>query len=549
MSTDVRAFQQEVAWRRYRGSGPNDWEACLAFLTECVVIRHPERGRIPFELRDAQRETLQAWLTERYCLVLKARQIGYSTLASAMALWIVLFHPDKYLIFLSRGEREANALLSKAKYAYKYLPQWILDRAPENAQNTLSVLSFKNESGITSLPSTQDPARGESAYMIIVDEWAFLENPEEAWASIEPVADVGGRIIGLSTANGSGNFFHRHWQMALNGKRWKALFYPWSANTDRDDTWYEDKKEDMAATPWLLHQEYPRNAEEAFIKSGRSVFDVDFLDTLPILEPRKGHLWAQTDTAKYAEFREHKDGELLLYQPPDPTSVYAIGADVAEGLEHGDYSCAHVVDVLANSVCAVWHGHVDPDQFSLVLYRLGYFYNAALIGVEINNHGLTTGVGLQKLRYPKLYYRRQVDQRTNKPSQKLGWRTQQNTKPYAIDQLAKAIRGERGVDDEGNSVWDGGLQVRDAQTISEMKLFVSEPDGKHMHGSPYDDRVMSLAIALEMTKHVHAPMYSRAKDEGWGTLEWWEQQLTPDVKAQPIGAHNVRRGTLSATPR
>jgi hypothetical protein len=461
-------------------------------------------------------------------------------------LWLVVFWPDKAIIMLSRGEREAMSLLKKAKYAYRYLPDWMVERGPKILNDTQTKMTFDNESAIESLPSTQDPARGESAYLIIVDEWAFLENPDEAWASIEPVADVGGRVIGLSTANGSGNFFHAFWQQACNGKgRFKPLFFPWSANSDRDLTWYEEKVEDLSATPWILHQEYPRNAEEAFIKSGRSVFDVDLLDTLERVDPKRGVLWAQTDTSRYAVFHEESNGELRLFEPPNPVGVYAIGADVAEGLEHGDYSCAHVIDPLSNAVCAVWHGHVDPDQFSLILYRLGYFYNGALIGVEINNHGLTTGVGLQKLRYPRLYYRRSVDEGRggNKPSRKLGWRTQSNTKPYVIDQLAKALRGEKGVDEAGNVVWEGGLAVRDALTLSEMKLYVREADGKTMHGSPYDDRVMSLAIANEMAKHVHAPAYERSPDHGWGTLEWWEQQLVPAGRGgQPIGAHNIRRG-------
>ena len=509
-----------------------------------MKIRHPERGRISFELRAAQEETLQAWLTERYNMVLKARQIGYSTLAGAVALWLVLFWPDKAIIMLSRGEREAMSLLKKSKYAYKYLPAWMQQRGPKLIQDTLTKMVFDNESSIESLPSTQDPARGETAYLIIVDEWAFLENPEEAWASIEPVTDVGGRVIGLSTANGSGNFFHRHWQMACNSKKWKALFFPWSANSDRDETWYEEKSEDLAATPWILHQEYPRNPEEAFIKSGRSVFDVDLLDTLPTAVPRRGRLWSASENSRYAEFQEHSDGELLLYEPPNPQGVYAIGADVAEGLEHGDYSCAHVVDPQTMSVCAVWHGHVDPDQFSTVLARLGYFYNQALIGVEINNHGLTTGVGLQRLRYPRLYYRTTVDQATNRPSRKLGWRTQSNTKAYVIDSLAAAIRGQRGVDDEGRSCWEGGLAIRDAQTISEMKLFVREPDGKTMHGSPYDDRVMALAIAVEMTKFVHSPTYTRPGDHGWGTLDWWVQQAAPVQDSWVIGTLSTRKSAV-----
>jgi hypothetical protein len=322
------------------------------------------------------------------------------------------------------------------------------------------------------------------------------------------------------------------------------MFFPWSANTDRDETWYEDKFDEFSATPWAMHQEYPRNPEEAFIKSGRTVFDVDQLDTLAIRQPRVGRLWAESETSRYAEFQEHSDGEFLLFEPPIPGGVYVMGADVAEGLEHGDYSSAHVVNVEQMSVCAVWHGHVDPDQFALVIARIGYFYNAALIGVEVNNHGLTTCVGLQKMRYPRIYYRTSLDQRTNKPTRKVGWRTQQNTKPYVIDGLAAAVRGYRGVDEEGVRVWEGGLEIRDERTISEMKLFVREPDGKKMHGSPYDDRVMSLAIAVEMTKFAHSPSYSRDGDSGWGTLDWWVTQA--DEARQPdtwtIGSMSTRRG-------
>lgn len=544
---DSVAVRREIEWRACKGNGPDDWEACRYFIEHYVKIRHPERGRISFDLRPAQIETLQAWLTERYNIVLKARQIGYSTLAASISLWLVMFYKDKYIIMLSRGEREAMSLLRKSKYAWKHLPEWMRERCGNPIQDTLTKMVWANDSSIESLPSTQDPARGESAYLVIVDEWAFLENPEEAWASIEPVTDVGGRVIGLSTANGSGNFFHRHWQMAQNSKKWKALFFPWSANTDRDDSWYEDKAEDMASTPWTLHQEYPRTPEEAFIKSGRTVFDVDLLDTLDVMEPRVGTLWAESLQSRYAEFQPHPDGDLRLFEAPFPGTVYVIGADVAEGLEHGDYSSAHVIDVARMSVVAAWHGHVDPDQFAYVLARLGYFYNGALVGVEVNNHGLTTCVGLQKLRYPRIYYRTEIDKAYNKPSRRVGWRTQSNTKPYVIDGLSAAVRGSRGINEHGERIWEGGLAVNDERTISEMKLYVREPDGKTMHGSPYDDRVMSLAIAVEMTKFARSPAYYQDKDDGWGTLDWWEQQIEV-VPADDfvIGGMSTRKGTVAA---
>ena len=165
----------------------------------------------------AQSTALKHWEEHRYSLTLKARQIGWSTLVAAHQFWLAFFHPDQNIIDLSRTEREAVLLLRKTKYGYKHLPEWMLERGPKSLMEHQQRMGFDNGSQITSMPSASDPARGESASLIVVDEWAFLPNPEEAWASIEPVADIGGRIIGLSTANGSGNFYHQLWVGATTG--------------------------------------------------------------------------------------------------------------------------------------------------------------------------------------------------------------------------------------------------------------------------------------------------------------------------------------------
>jgi len=172
-------------------------------------------------------------------------------------------------------------LLKKTKYGFKHMPDWLLERGPDSIVEHQQRMGFSNGSQIASMPSASDPARGESASLVVVDEWAFLPNPEEAWASIEPVADVGGRIIGLSTANGSGNFFHQLWVGATTGNnRFDAMFFPWSASEDRDISWYESKKDSML--PWQLAQEYPTTAEEAFVRSGNPVFDLDVLERMSI---------------------------------------------------------------------------------------------------------------------------------------------------------------------------------------------------------------------------------------------------------------------------
>jgi len=284
---ELNDLLNEREWRKCRGPADADIaelvEAFTYFCENYWAIKHPERGRIMFELREAQIETIRAWMTNRYSVVLKARQIGFSTLAAAYAFWLGFFWQDRFIVMLSRTEREAAKLLQKSKYGYKFLPHWLKQRGPQLTSDNQLKMTFANESAIESLPSGNDPARGESVYLVIVDEMAFLPNSEEAWASIEPIADVGGRVICLSTANGSGNFFHHLWVGSQTGNNaFKGVFWPWSAG-DRDEDWYEAKEKTMPS--WQLHQEYPRNPEEAFIKSGNPVFDVDALRPFSPLIP------------------------------------------------------------------------------------------------------------------------------------------------------------------------------------------------------------------------------------------------------------------------
>ena len=260
-----------------------EWRNCVKseeyFLQNYWSIAHPAHGRILFGLREAQKEALERWDNNRYSLTLKARQIGWTTLVAAHQFWLAFFHDDQNIIDLSRTEREAVLLLRKTKYGFKHMPKWMVERGPKSEVEHQQRMVFSNGSQITSMPSASDPARGESATLVVVDEWAFLPNPEEAWASIEPVADVGGRIIGLSTANGSGNFFHNLWNGASTGNnKFDPMFFPWSASEDRDVAWYEGKKDAML--PWQLAQEYPTSPEEAFVRSGNPVFDLDCLEAL-----------------------------------------------------------------------------------------------------------------------------------------------------------------------------------------------------------------------------------------------------------------------------
>ncbi len=291
----VAELRQEAEWRKCERNESY-------FLRKYWHIAHPAHGRILFDLRRAQSDALEHWGENRYSLTLKARQIGWTTLVAAHQFWLAYFHADQNIIDLSRTEREAVLLLRKTKYGFSHLPRWMTERGPKSMVDHQQRLFFGNGSQITSMPSASDPARGESATLIVVDEWAFLPNPEEAWASIEPVADVGVRIIGLSTANGSGNFFHHLWTGASTGNnKFATMFYPWSATEDRDQSWYESKQ--ISMLPWQLAQEYPTTPEEAFVRSGNPVFDLDVLDEMELRCRSGTEGYLHNLSARSVEFR------------------------------------------------------------------------------------------------------------------------------------------------------------------------------------------------------------------------------------------------------
>ena len=96
----------------------------------------------------------------------------------------------------------------------------------------------------------------------------------------------------------------------------------------------------------------------------------------------------------------------------------------------------------------------------------------------------------------------------------------------ALDELNAAVR-------------DGQLQIRCEYTIAELKTFVRDDNGS-THGSPHDDRVMSLAIANQMLKYVWLPEYKKSTEKPFGTIDYFVTKIRKAVPEKfVIGEHNV----------
>lgn len=510
MSDQLELARREAAWRR--GATDPHWVA-----ENCWMIQHPQGERL-FNLRPSQAAALTRWVDGENSITLKARQIGWSTLVSFYVFWLAYWHPNTRVMLLSKGEREAQELLGKVKFGLERLPGWVLARGARVTTSNLTKVELSNGSEILSLPSGNNPARGFTGRLIVVDEFAFLENAGEAWASIEPTADIGGQLILLSTANGSGNKFEDLWVRAQSGKSvFKPMFYGWDSVTERDDAWYEQKQFDLPE--WQLHQEYPSNPTEAFIRSGMMVFNAELLEELnnAAVEPE----WTLNLEGPGIEFpRTFEPVENLasssfvhVWELPEEDTSYVIGADVAEGLKHGDYSSAHVLAVGDETrIVAEWHGHIEADLFAYELFKLGTWYNTALILPEVNNHGLTTVTELRKLGYRRIWRRMALNSANKKRQMEWGWKTTRVTKPLMIDKLHKWLRERRS---------DG---VPSVATCAELSRFTRNSRGG-MSGSPHDDRVISLALAVHALEFAYAPEYQEEVEYPYMSLAWYEQEL------------------------
>lgn len=363
------------------------------------------------------------------------------------------------------------------------------------------------------------------------------------------VMDKPSMVFLESTAEGRGNYFHKEYVAAVNKKNnYQPLFAPWWIldTYERDATfedlgqlndyesflvelmrkghetlghkftvseesiprklaYYRRKAKDFAATPERLPQEYPSTWEESFIASGKNVFNPLALqemekDATP-LEDVDYYKITPLEDRPYEEFELEKvqfepnetpddftyKAPLKIWEKPKPYKEYVIGADVAEGLKGGDFSVATVVDISTMAVVARWRGHCDPDKFGEILGALGTYYNYALIGVEVNNHGLTTVQKLRDTFYTNLYKRdRGYDEEWETPTVNLGWKTDMRTKRLMIDDLIKLVR-ERAIKD------------KDVVFINEAFSYVRDERGRmNAEEGSHDDVVMSTAIAYQL---------------------------------------------------
>lgn len=284
------------------------WRVCSGYLYR-IMVKSPdsETGAttIPFKPNRAQRKLLRSLWTRN--IILKARQLGFTTLVSILWLDHALFNPDQRVGIIAQDREAAEAIFrDKVKFAYERLPEPIKMKFPLARDSASELLFSHNNSSIRVATSM----RSGTIHRLHVSEFGkicakFPDKAREVVTGSLPAVPLDGIAIIESTAEGQGGEFYSMTQRSqaldqvggtLSPRDYRFHFYPWhdapeyeldpagviitpkdheyfdqlEAETSkrlsiRQRAWYcATRSADFAGDPEKMWQEYPSTADEAF---------------------------------------------------------------------------------------------------------------------------------------------------------------------------------------------------------------------------------------------------------------------------------------------
>jgi hypothetical protein len=447
----------------------------------------------------------------------------------------------------------------KLRYMLQRLPPFLKPAGlqPKVHDTKLNLYNPQTGGAIQGAATSPNFARQGRYNVVVLDEFAAWEYASEAWTSC---GDSTTCRIPISTPQGLVNEFASirfskttqvlsfHWTLnpeKVAGLYWvRKEFTPDRGQPTIADIVEEGTPDARPRSPWYDKECRRRKyklvaiAQELdidYIASGRPVFDMtavkarieELRSHRPVIT--RGKLVWKVDVHKHEDgieevtsyapkfnergtcinrsklqvvFRPSDTGDFLIHRFPDDIdrsrNRYTVCADVAEGLEQGDWDDAVVSDRSSGDhldMVAEFHAHLSPHLYAIELVKLAVFYGYAPLWVEKNNQGIAVIEKAFEL-YPNIGHEKYQDVGPLiEFSEKMGWKTTPVSKPIMIDALDEYIL-QGLINDPFISFWE------------ECQTFVRDPSGrlsaqnKGKGGEYFDDRVISRAIAIQANKYL-----------------------------------------------
>lgn len=504
------------------------------YARHALNIRTKNSEIVPFRFNEAQRRLNKIVEAQRRAtgrvriIILKSRQLGLSSWVQGRLYFRTSQTKARKALVVTNHATATSTLFDMTQRFHQLCPE-ILKPSTRASNRRELKFGYLDSGYIVATAGGDTVGRGETLTHVHASEVAFWPkaSSREIFSglmdAVPKTADT--EVYVESTANGMSGVFYEQWQAATRGEsEFIPVFLPWYIDPTCRVTpiagFCRTPEEEVEAEKYALddhqlmfrrqkiaekgfdlwHQEYPATPEEAFLTSGRPVFEpnkvAELTRTIQVPVRRMAH--------EGKNFETHSRGELHLFHEISGAERYFIGADVAAGVK-GDWSVAQILDADARQV-GLFRAQVDPDYFAHVLRDLGELFNDARIIVEANNHGILTVTRLFKdLGYANLYCDEVHNKQTDAFTKRLGFQTNVQSKPLIIDKLRAAVRKDE-------------ISIYDPVTIDEMKTFIVTESGKmEADRGKHDDCVMALALALHIVERRWTPI--NMKDQWYVTLE------------------------------
>lgn len=436
-------------------------------------------------------------------IILKNRQRGTSTWCALFCLDCTAYYPGRVANTLADTRDRASSIFDNVvKLAWDRIPKGL---KPKADKDNVNALDFTESIGSKYIISA---SKSEPVDILHVSKAPYFPDEGKITEAEQMVRPNGIQIM-ESTAFGVGNLFEKRFMEAWKAKKMGKyhhripFFFPWYTDPTNIVTVHPDmqlenaafikeltrkihEKEGIVLSPEQQHfydqkmadlddevfQFYPTDPEEAFLHSGRPVFNQELLKSL---EEQYGA----------PPVRITEDG-IEIWEDPDPSLHYGIGVDAAEGLAHGDNSVISVVCRETGREVAQLAGKIsaiEENDLARMIGIVARMYENHTCVIERNNHGHAVIGFVKDDAAVNLYRQEETDTITGKITKKIGWDTTANNKAYAISTLKKALK-------------DGTCVPRSFETYDELRTFVFGERGKMAAiKESMDDRVIALSLA------------------------------------------------------
>lgn len=549
----------------------NPKEYCENF----IMIRDKKQRLVHLKFKPAQealyeaiKKELQAGRPPRM-IVLKGRQQGISTITEALMFQDSATRPMVNTLIVAHRDDSTAALFNMNKLFFDYLPGKL---QPMKKNSNAKELVFENPTrdpdqkrkkpGLRSrirciTAGGKGAGRSLTQNNVHLSEFAFWPgNKLETLLGIMQSVpdDINTLVVIESTANGYDEFKDL-WDGAEKGENgWVPVFLPWYMEpdyrkpVDPGTEWTEEERklqeqfgldeEQLAWRRWcirtncggdvnLFRQEYPCTPDEAFLLSGDAFFDNDVIMARRRVAPRpirEGFFhYPEPEIEGGAPmewtFTDRVNGYVRIYEEPKKGHPYVLAGDTAG--DGSDAFTAFVIDNSTGKQVAELQQPLSEIYYARQVYCLGYYYNEALIGIEIN-YSTYPQKKLEEWHYPKFYQRERFDTFTGEMVKAFGWATTAQTRPVILAELHTIM-------DEAPEL------VTSYHTLGEMLTFVYDKNRKPQAASgQHDDLVMAAAICYSIRGQQRYTIAEDSAENRRWTADMWDDYWAADAQTREL---------------